>query len=246
MRRWGVIAVAGALVLTGCGGDDDDVEQLYREPTGVFFHNQLIDDSGSGNEAADTTVDLIRSNDLSNPMFESRPYSTTEQDGVAFKLDADSRNVLFDVNTTTTTLVDDASITLAAGANYTLLLTGKLAGAGDQTPRLKAFRQTPATVAASQVRVRFIHALGNDNSETVAVTVEGDPLVSALSYTGVTSYFTGTPSLSNQLSATVKVGSDAAVVRTCSVSTGNSYDVIIAHPAPDSTGVALFCQQVAN
>lgn len=246
MQRWVVLAVLGSLALAACGGDDDELEQLLRERTGVFFHNQLIDDSGSGTEQADTTVDLIRGNNLSAPMIEGHPYSTTEQDGVGFKLDADSEKVLFDVNTSTATLVDDASFTLAAGANYTFLLSGKLAGAGEQAPRLKAFRQTTASVAPSQVRVRFIHALANDSSETVSVSVEGDTLVSALGYTGATAYFSGTPSLSGQLSAMVKVGNDASVLRTCSITTGNSYDVIIAHPAPDSTGIAVFCQKLAS
>ncbi len=247
MKRWVVVAVVGTLVLAGCGGgDDDDANKLFRERTGVFFHNQMIDTSGSGTEAADTRVDLVRANNLAEPMFEARAYSTTEQDGVAFKLDADTETVLFDVNTATATLVDDTGISLAAGANYTLLLLGKLAGSGSEIPKLKAFRQTPASIPASQVRVRFIHALANDSSETVAVVLEGDSLVSALGYGNASVYFTGTPSSSSQLTVSLAVGSDTAVARSCSIELGKSYDAIIAHPAPDSTGVALFCQQVAN
>lgn len=246
MRSWVVIAVAGTLMLSGCGGDDDEAEQLFRERTGVFFHNQLIDTSNSGTEAADTTVDLIRANNLSEPMFAGRAYSATEQDGVAFKLEADTETVLFDVNSATTTLVDDTGISLAAGANYTLLLLGKLAGSGDEIPKLKAFRQTPVSVPANQVRVRFIHALANDSSDAVAVDLEGEPLVSALGYGGASAYFTGTPSSSSQLTASLTVGGDAAVARSCNIEPGKSYDAIITHPAPDSTGVALFCQQLAN
>ena len=43
MRMIGMLAVASAVVLSGCGGADDDVEDLLRAPASLYFHNQLTD-----------------------------------------------------------------------------------------------------------------------------------------------------------------------------------------------------------
>ncbi|ERP90104.1 hypothetical protein A15D_02063 [Alcanivorax sp. MD8A] len=245
MQKWGWLALAGTVVLSGCGGDsDDDVESFLRERTGIYFHNQLGDQSGSGNEQQDTTVDVIIRNDLSGPLFEAREYSTTEQDGMAFKLESDTETVLFDINNATATLVDDTGIALAAGENYTLVLMGLLAGSGDQVPKLKAYEQIPASVDAGQVRVRFVHALADKADQNIDVSVGASTLASGLDYGAVSSYQTGAPESSSTLTVTLQVGAASAVDRSCSIQLGRSYDAIIAHPAPDSTGVALYCQEV--
>ncbi|KGD65022.1 hypothetical protein Y5S_01930 [Alcanivorax nanhaiticus] len=247
MRGWGMLVVISSVVLTGCGGsDDDDSDDLFRERTGIYFHNQLTDYSGSGTEDTDTRVDVIIRNNLSDPLFEDHQYSTTQQGGMAFKLDSDTETVLFDVNTDVTTVVDDKGLTLAAGANYTLVLMGKLAGAGEQIPNLKSFRQVAVSVPSNQVRVRFIHALSDQSGQTISIALKGSSVANNLPYGAVSSYVTGTPVVATQLDAEVKVGAAAAITRSCDIELGKSYDAIITHPAPDSTGVALFCQQVAS
>lgn len=247
MKKLGLLAMAGVIVMSGCGGDDDEAEDLLREPAGLFFHNQLTDYSGSGTEQADTTVDLIARNNLSDPLFENYPYSTTEQTGKRFKLDRDTETVVFDVNNDSSTLVDDTGISLSAGRNYTLVLMGQLAGAGELVPKLKAYQQTGRTLADSQIRVRFIHALSDASDQALKINVEGDSAVDGLEYAKASSYFTGVPGSETLLSVEViQSPSGTKVTKTCTISGGNSYDAIITHPAYDSAAVALFCQQVAG
>lgn len=244
MYKWGVLVIAGSVVLSGCGGDDDDAAQLFRERTGIYFHNQLTDYSGSGSEEEDTTVDLVIRNDLSDPLFENKAYSTNEQGGVAFKLDSDTETVLFDVNNDTATLVDDAGIKLAAGRNYTLVLMGHLAGAGEQVPRLKSYVQTAQQIASNQVRVRLVHALSDASDQTLSVDVEGSNVASALEYSSATGYVTGVPTVAGQLEMDITLSAGGTSNKSCTVEGGESYDAIITHPSYDSKAVAVFCQQV--
>lgn len=244
MKKPGLLIMAGVVVLSGCGGDDDEAENLFRERTGIYFHNQLTDYSDSGNEEKDTTVDLIIRNDLAEPLFENKGYSTNEQGGVAFKLDEDTETVLFDVNNDTTTLVDDAGIKLAAGRNYTLVLMGQLAGAGEQIPRLKSYMQSARQIASNQVRVRFIHALSDASDQTLSLDVEGINVASALEYSSATGYVTGVPTVAGQLGMGITLSAGGTSNKSCTVKGGESYDAIIAHPSYDSKTVAVFCQQV--
>ena len=41
MKKLGLLAMAGVVMLSGCGGDDDEVEDLLRPPASLYFHNQL-------------------------------------------------------------------------------------------------------------------------------------------------------------------------------------------------------------
>ena len=67
MRMIGMLAVASAVVLSGCGGDDDDVEDLLRPPASLYFHNQLTDFTAP--DAASIRVDVV-TNKASDPLFE--------------------------------------------------------------------------------------------------------------------------------------------------------------------------------
>ncbi len=247
MKKLCLLAMAGVIFISGCGGDDDDVKDLLRKPAGLFFHNQLTDYSGSGTEQDDTTVDLIARNNLSDPLFENYPYSTTEQAGKRFKLERDTETVVFDVNNDSATLVDDTGISLSAGRNYTLVLMGRLAGAGELVPRLKAYQQTGRTLADSRVRVRFIHALSDASDQALKINVEGNSAVDGLVYAKASSYFTGVPGSATVLSVEIiQSPSGKKVTKTCTISGGKSYDAIITHPAFDSATVGLFCQQLAG
>ena len=61
-----------------------------RRRTGIYFHNQITDPGAT--DATSTTVDLVARGDV---LFEQRPYSTDEQDGMFFKLNLDTEAVTF-------------------------------------------------------------------------------------------------------------------------------------------------------
>ena len=241
MKKLGLLAMAGAVVLSGCGGDDDDVEDLLREPAAIFFHNQL-----AGTVQADTTVDLVARNNLSEPLFENRKYSTTEQDGVTFKLNTETESVEFDVNNDTTTLVDDQSLELKAGQSYTLVLMGQVSGSGGSDPVLGNYQQSVAAVSDSEVRIRLIHALSGLSGQPLAVSVGGDFLVDGFVFGQATDYEAVTPASDETLELDVfRYAMWSGVDQVdCEIETGKSYDVIITHPAYDSEVVEIFCQQV--
>ena len=241
MKKLGLLAMAGVVMLSGCGGDDDEVEDLLREPSAVFFHNQL-----AGTTAADTTVDLVARNNLSEPLFENRQYSTTEQDGVAFKLNADVESVVFDVNNDTTTLVDDQSLELKAGQSYTLVLMGQVSGTGGSDPILRNYQQSVAVVSDNEVRIRLIHALSGLSGQPLTVSVGGDTLVDGFIFGQATDYEAVVPASDETLELNVfryAMWSGVDPVD-CEIEKGKSYDVIITHPAYDSEVVEIFCQQV--
>ena len=241
MKKLGLLAMAGVVVLSGCGGDDDEVEDLLRDPSGLFFHNQL-----AGTTAADTTVDLVARNNLSEPLFENRQYSTTEQDGVAFKLNADVESVVFDVNNDTTTLVDDQSLELKAGQSYTLVLMGQVSGTGGADPILRNYQQSVAAVSDGEVRIRLIHALSGLSGQPLTVSVGGDALVDGFIFGQATDYETVVPTSDETLELNVfRYAMWSGVDQVdCEIEKGKSYDVIITHPAYDSEVVEIFCQQV--
>ncbi|MGJ3255595.1 MAG: hypothetical protein ACFE0K_04655 [Alcanivorax sp.] len=241
MKKLGLLAMAGVVMLSGCGGDDDEVEDLLREPSAVFFHNQL-----AGTTRTDTTVDLVARNNLSEPLFENRQYSTTEQDGVAFQLDADTETVVFDVNNDTTTLVDDQSLELKAGQSYTLVLMGQVSGSGGSDPILRNYQQSVAAVSDSEVRIRLIHALSGLSGQPLAVSVGGDFLADGFVFGQATDYEAVAPASDETLELNVfRYAMWNGVDQVdCEIEAGKSYDVIITHPAYDSEVVEIFCQQV--
>lgn len=120
MKKLGLLAMAGVVVLSGCGGDDDEVEDLLRPPASLYFHNQLTDFTSP--DASSIRVDVVTSKS-SDPLFEDVGYSTDEQGGMNLKLDAGSETVEFSVRNSTMDLLDD-SVTLKAGDNYTLVSWG--------------------------------------------------------------------------------------------------------------------------
>ena len=87
MRMIGMLAVASAVVLSGCGGDDDDVEDLLRAPATLYFHNQLTDFTAP--DAASIRVDVI-TNKASDPLFEVVCYSSELDSGMNLMLAADT------------------------------------------------------------------------------------------------------------------------------------------------------------
>ena len=243
MRKWGVLAVASSMVLAGCGGDDESVEDALRSPVGIYFHNQVTDQSASTPQS--TTVDLVIRGDKSDPLFEGRAYSTDEQDGMAFKLDADRESVRFDVFTTTNTLVDNQSFNLSSGGKYTLVLMGEVAGNDDLAPILRLYRQSLADVSPDKVRIRLINALSGKSGSPMIVTDTKDPLADGFMYGAHRDFQEATPESDSKLTLTiVEYSLNITHTASCAIEAGKSYDVILAHPAYDSEAVDIFCQQL--
>ena len=154
MRMIGMLAVASAVVLSGCGGDDDDVEDLLRPPASLYFHNQLTDFTAP--DAASIRVDVV-TNKASDPLFEDVGYSTDEQSGMNLKLAADTETVDFQVRNADGDMLD-RGIALKAGSNYMLVQMGDVSGASSAL-KLEPFLQQTPSIQSSKVGVRFIHAM---------------------------------------------------------------------------------------
>ncbi len=247
MKRWGMLAIAGCVALAACGGDDS-VDDALRSPVALYFHNQLVDyrTGGSTDAKEQTTVDLVARGDLANPFFTKRPYSTDEQDGIAFRLDADTESVPFDVYNNTTRLVSDKSFSVDAGRKYTMVLMGQVDGNDATAPLLRLYRQSVKGVSSDKVRIRLIHALSGLSGQPLRVAIGSTTLVDGLIYEQVTEYEEVAPVSDSLLELDVFryamwTGVDEV---SCSVELGKSYDVIITHPAYDSQAVDIFCQQV--
>lgn len=241
MRMMGMLAVASAVVLSGCGGDDDEVEDLLRPPAAIYFHNQITDPGAA--DATSTTVDLVARGDV---LFEQRPYSTDEQDGMFFKLNSDTEAVTFRVNNNSAPeLVKDMSLSLAAGEKYTLVAMGQVSGSGDLVPTLKLYQQSVAGVAAGKVRIRLINALSGKDGSPMIVYDDENALADGFMYGASRPFKEAVPESDTKLTLTIiEYALNITHTASCAVKAGKSYDVILAHPAYDSGVVDIFCQQV--
>jgi len=234
MKKLGLLAMAGVVVLSGCGGDDDEVEDLLRPPASLYFHNQLTDFTSP--DASSIRVDVVTSKS-SDPLFEDVGYSTDEQGGMNLKLDAGSETVEFSVRNSTMDLLDD-SVTLKAGDNYTLVFMGDLAG-GDM--QLVPFRQRIPEIHPETVGVRFIHAMSQEANIGFSVLGEED-----LRYAQASEYFNTLVKDNGRLEVFVEKASDGSPLETvsCAVQVGKVYDAIITHKGFADPDMAMFCQQV--
>ena len=234
MKKLGLLAMAGVVVLSGCGGDDDEVEDLLRPPASLYFHNQLTDFTTP--DAASIRVDVV-TNKSSDPLFEDVGYSTDEQSGMNLKLDAGTETVEFSVRNSSMDLLDD-SASLKAGENYTLVFMGDVAGGELQ---LVPFRQQIPAIDFGQVGVRFIHAMYGEADTSFSIGSAAD-----LDYGKATSYFSDLPNDSSRLEIEVKDAADDSSLATvsCAVQAGKIYDAIITHKGFADPDMAMFCQQV--
>lgn len=234
MKKLGLLAMAGVVMLSGCGGDDDEVEDLLSPPASLYFHNQLTDFTEP--DAATIRVDVV-TDKSTDPLFEDVGYSTNEQGGMNLKLDADTETVDFSVRNASTDLLDN-SVSLKGGENYTLLFMGDVTGGA---LRLVPFRQQTREVTAPQVGVRFIHAMYGEAGTRFSIGSAAD-----LDYGKATGYFADVPNSSDRLEVEVKDAADGSTLATvsCAVQAGKIYDAIITHKGFADPDMAMFCQQV--
>ena len=236
MRMIGMLAVASAVVLSGCGGDDDDVEDLLRAPATLYFHTQLTDFTAP--DAASIRVDVI-TNKASDPLFEDVGYSTDEQSGMNLKLAADTETVDFQVRNADGDMLD-RGIALKAGSNYMLVQMGDVSGASSAL-KLEPFLQQTPSIQSSKVGVRFIHAMYQQAGTTFSIGTLPD-----FQYGKHTAHFSDTPNGSSRLEVEVKDAADDSLIATvsCPVQAGKVYDAIITHKGFADPDMAMFCQQV--
>lgn len=234
-------SVAG-LSTFGCDEDDGD---LFTDNARLYFHNQLTQVGGGSED--DVTVDFFVDNQNS-PLQSDVGYSVTgDVSAESIELDDDSQSLSFDVrgSSSGSTLVNGpVNRTLTEGDRYTVVLMGDTTLDNRQ---LRTFRHQQMTVASGQIRVRFINTLSRLSGDELSVTVAGgtgQQLVSGLEYGQGSSYVS--LSAGGNLNVTVNNETQGLEIDqvSCSVSSGRSYDAIIAYRRFDSDDdqIALYCQ----
>ncbi len=235
------VSVAGASTF-GCDEEDSD---LFSDNARLYFHNQLT--QVGGGSADDVTVDLFVDKPNS-PLRDGVAYTTTDNVSAdSIELDDDSESLSFDVrgSSSGSSLINGpVNRTLTAGDRYTVVLMGDTTLDNRQ---LRTFRYQDVNVSSGQIRVRFINTLSRLSGDELSVSLPGatgQQLVSGLEYGQGRSYV----SLSAGGSLEVTVNNETQGLEidqvSCSVSSGRSYDAIIAYRRFDSDDdqIDLFCQ----
>ncbi|BAP15539.1 MAG: hypothetical protein AOY29_06690 [Alcanivorax borkumensis] len=244
-----LVMAASVVGLSAFGCDEDD--DLFSDSTRLYFHNQLTQVGGGSED--DITVDLFV-DDQNSALESDVDYTTRGNVSVnSLDLDDDSQSVAFDVrgSSSGSSLVSGPiNRTLIAGNRYTVVLMGDTTLDNRQ---LKTFSHQKMDVASGQIRVRFINTLSRLSGDELSVTSSsgipgGQPLVSGLEYADGSSYV----SLSAGSNLTVTINNETQGVMidevSCSVSSGRSYDAIIAYTEFDSDDdqISLYCQPFTN
>lgn len=239
-----MVLAASIAGLSAFGCDEDEDGGLFSDSTRLYFHNQLTQTTGGS--SSDVSVDLFV-DDMNSALLSDRGYTETGSvSSQSIELDDESESIAFDVRGagSGSTLVNGpVNRTLTAGDRYTVVMMG------DTTldnRELKTFRYQDVDVASGQIRVRFINTLSRLNGDELSVTLPGgtQQLVSGLEYAMGSNYV----SLSAGSSLQVDVNNQTQGVLidqvSCNVSSGRSYDAIIAYSRFDSADdqIAIYCQ----
>lgn len=231
-------SIAG-LSAFGC----DEEEELFGDSVRLYFHNQMTQTTGGSSD--DVRADLFVDNQNS-PLVSDRGYTVTGSvSSDSIELDDDSESIAFDArsaNSGSSLISGPINKTLVGGSRYTVVLMGDTT-LGNQ--RLETYRYQDVDVASGQIRVRFINTLSRLNSDELSVSVPGgEQLVNGLEYGDGSSYV----SLSSGSSLQVDVNNETQGITidtvSCAVSSGRSYDAIIAYTQFDSADdqIAIYCQ----
>ena len=237
-----MVMAASIAGLSAFGCDED--EDVFGDSTRLYFHNQMTQTTGGSSD--DVSVDLFV-DDMNSPLASDVEYTVTGSVGSdSVELDDDSESIAFDVRgaSSGSTLINGpVNRTLVAGSRYTVVLMGDTT-LGNQ--RLGTFRYQDVDVASGQIRVRFINTLSRRAGDDLSVSLPGgaQQLASALEYGDGSSYTT--LSSGSTLQVDVNNSTQGVLIDTvsCSVSSGRSYDVIIAYTRFDSDDdqIAIYCQ----
>ncbi|EKF73840.1 hypothetical protein A11A3_11543 [Alcanivorax hongdengensis A-11-3] len=233
--------VAGLSTFTGCEEDDGG---LFSDKATLYFHNQLT--QYAGGSVDDVTVDLFV-DDLNTPRINDQEYTTSGTvSSETVDLDDDSQSIAFDVTgpAGSTLINGPVNYRLTKGDGYTLVMMGDTSLDNRQ---LKLFRQVPMDTG-NQARIRFINTLSQISDDELSVSSGGSELVNQLEYGDASSYV----SLNNTGTLTFTITDQTQALDlddvNCNISSGRSYDAIIAYRRFDSEddNLELYCQPVAN
>lgn len=237
-----MVLAASIAGLSAFGCDED--EDIFGDSTRLYFHNQLTQSSGGSSD--DVVVDFYV-DDMNTPLSEDRGY--TESGNVSsnqIELDDDNENLQFDVRgrSSGTTLINGPiNQTLVAGDRYTVVMMGDTTLDNRQ---LRSFRYQDVDVASGQIRVRFINTLSRLSGDDLSVTLPGgtQQLASDLEYGSASSYTTLSAGGTLQVDVNNQTQGILIDQVSCSVSSGRSYDAIIAYTRFDSDDdqISIYCQ----
>ena len=239
-----MVLAASIAGLSAFGCDEDEDGELFGDSTRLYFHNQLTQSTGGSSD--DVVVDFYV-DDMNSPLSEDRGY--TESGNVSsnqIELDDESENLQFDVRASSSgsTLINGPSTqTLIAGDRYTVVMMGDTTLGNSQ---LKSFRYQDVDVGSGQIRVRFINTLSRLAGDDLSVTLSGgaQQLATDLEYGGASSY--NTLSAGSTLQVDINNQTQGVLIDqvSCNVSSGRSYDAIIAYSRFDSDNdqISIYCQ----
>lgn len=240
-----LVLAASVAGLSTFGCDEDDDNGLFSDNARIYFHNQLTQKEGGS--ADDVAVDLFVGNQNS-PLQSDVGYTITGNvSAESIELDDDSQSLSFDVRGSfsgSSQISGPVNSSLTAGDRYTVVMMGDTTLDSRQ---LGIYRHQEMTVAGGQIRVRFINTLSrlsNDELSVVTPGAAGQSLVSGLEYAKGSNYIS--VNASGTLDVTVNNETQGLEIDqvSCSVSSGRSYDAIIAYRRFDSDDdqIALYCQ----
>ena len=214
--------------------------------------NSLLTQVVGGSED-DSTVDLFV-DDQTTAGGSGVDYTTRGSvSSNSLELDDDSESVAFDargVSSGSTLVNGPINRTLTGGNRYTVVLMGDTTLDNRQ---LKTFSHQKMDVGSGQIRVRFINTLSRLSGDELSVTASGSTpggqaLVSGLEYADGSSYVS--LSAGSNLAVTINNETQGVIIDdvSCSVSSGRSYDAIIAYTEFDSDDdqISLYCQPFSN
>ncbi len=237
-----MVMAASIVGLSAFGCDED--EELFSDSARIYFHNQMTQTSGGSSN--DVSVDLFV-DDMNTALTRDRGYTETGSvSSNSIELDDESESIAFDARgaSSGSTLINGPiNRTLVAGSHYTVVLMGDTTLGNQQ---LGTFRYQDVDVGTGQIRVRFINTLSRLSGDELSVSLPGggQQLVSGLKFGEGSNYV----SLSSGSSLQVDVNNSTQGVLidtvSCSVSSGRSYDAIIAYTRFDSADdqISIYCQ----
>lgn len=239
-------SVAG-LSAFGCDEDEDGGLFSSSDSAQLYFHNQLTQVGGGSED--DITVDLFV-DDQTTALESGVAYTTRGSVSAnSLELDDDSESIAFDargISSGSTLVSGPINRTLTGGNRYSVVLMGDTTLDNRQ---LKTFSHQKMDVGSGQIRVRFINTLSRLSGDELSITASGSApggqaLVSGLEYADGSSYVS--LSAGSNLAVTVNNETQGVIIDdvSCSVSSGRSYDAIIAYTEFDSDDdqISLYCQ----